>query len=157
SNVADRLQLFGDLTRQHLDEARPEHAERRPRVRDVLQLRRLSYFIHLTARRRRVAAIEGCEIEALPEHEDVRDDIAAAAGDSERQVVTTGAGIGVRRRDAIEIAGEQERARRIPERIASAFGQRTAAAVLDRPSRREQRAAVFDERFCGERELLTVL
>ena len=42
-------------------------------------------------------------------HEHVGDDVAAAAGDAERHVVAAGAGVGVRRRHAVEVARKHER------------------------------------------------
>jgi len=111
---------LGDLTRQHLDIADPNI----PSV-DVV-------------------AVEGGEIETLRKHEHIRDNIAAATWNTERQIVTACTRVRVWGRDAVEIPWEDEWAELIRQWIAGAFGERTATALLDRPGGRKQLAALFD-------------
>src|SRR6185312_3068182 len=100
---------------------------------------------------------EGEKVEALRQHEDVGDDVAAAARDAERQVVAAGARIGVGAREAVEAARELERARRIAQRRTRALRTGPSAALLGRPDRREQPLAVREQVAQRHGELLTVL
>src|SRR5262249_3554396 len=104
----------------------------------------------------RAAARPAYPTAALSEHEDVRDDVAAAARDAEGTAVTPGARIRVRSGDPIEIARKDERRRRIAERSACSLGERPASAFLRGPHCREQPATVSQERLGGQSVFLTV-
>src|SRR5207248_1030091 len=98
------------LPREHFDIARAEHPECRPRIRDRLQMGRQTDFVHFATSRSRVEAVEAGEVESLTQHEYIRDDVAASARNAEREVVTPGARVRIRRGDAIEVAGKFQRA-----------------------------------------------
>src|SRR5262249_21766557 len=93
----------------------------------------------------------------LTEHEHVRHDVAATARDAKWLGVATGARVGIRRGETIEVTWKNQRLRRVFERGARAFGQRTPAAFLVRPNRGEEVFAMLDELENGDLEFLTVL
>ena len=157
NRVARPLQLLGDLPRQHLEIPGTKHCGRRPEIGGALQRHARAALVDRAARRERVGRIERREVEALAENEDVRHDVAAAAGDAVRRVVAAGAGVRVGRRHAVERADAAQRLRRIGEGPAGPFRQRAAAALLLRPFRLEEQLAVLEQRGERQRVLLAVL
>src|SRR5881394_759468 len=61
------LQIGRDLPRQHLDKARPEHADGLARVRNRLKIRWTPQLIHLAFGKDSVQLIECGKVEALPQ------------------------------------------------------------------------------------------
>src|SRR5262249_360484 len=100
--------------------------------------------------------IEGGEVEPLREDEDVCDDIAATAGNAERRVVTAGARVRLRRRDAVEAARKLERTVLVGQGGSGPFHHRPSATFLDGPHCREQRPTEREQRIDRHRKLLTV-
>ena len=82
TRAADALQVGGHLAGQHLQVAGAEHAGGGAQIADVLQGARLAFLAGGALGGLLVVAVERDEIEALREHEDVGDEIAAAAGNS---------------------------------------------------------------------------
>ena len=98
--VALRPKLGGHRACQELDVTGTEHADGPAAVADVLQQGPPAALVDGAAQRNRVVLVECRKVEALGQHENVGHDVSPTAG--KRQVVTAGAGIGVRRRDAVE-------------------------------------------------------
>src|SRR5207245_3389808 len=90
---------------------------------------------HLPTCRRHIQTVECREVETLAKHKHVRDNVAAPAGDAERQIVATAARIGVRSGYAIEVARELERAARVAQLRAASFCQRPASTFFNCPDR----------------------
>src|SRR5262252_5469179 len=106
---------------------------------------------------RHVGSVEGREIEPLTENENVRDDVATAASDTERKVVTTGARIRIRRRDTVEVSRKFQWAGRIAQCRPGTLGERPAAAFFDRPHRCKQPLSVIQQITQRDGEFLAVL
>ena len=153
--IAIELQIGGDLPRQGLDVARAVHADGGATVGDLGQGRKYATLVVRGFGGLGIVRIERHMIEALAENEDVGDDVAAAAG--ARQVVAAGARVRVRRRNAIEVAREDQRIRRIRERFAGALGQWPAAALLAGPDGGEELLAVSEQLLARDGVLLAVL
>jgi hypothetical protein len=155
--VAQRLQLGGHLPRQHLDVTRPEHAERGAAVGDRVEVGHRAALVVGGHGGKRIVAVEVGEVEALRQHEDVGDDVAAAAGDAERGVVAAGAGVGVGPGNAVEVAREDQRLMQVAQLRAGPLGERPAGALLGGPVGGEQPLAVLDERQHADARFLAVL
>ncbi len=154
--VADGVQVARDLAGEHLEVAGAEHPRRRARVAHRVEPHRCVALVDCGARRLNVAAIEGDEVEALREHEHVGHEVAAATDRPERLVVAPGTRVRVGPRDAVERAQARQRLRRIRQFLAGALHQRTSAALLLGPVRREQATPVFHQFRQADAELLVV-
>ncbi len=100
--VPDGLEIGGHLASQHLDVSGSEHPERGTGVGDGIEGRIQVSLVPRAAGRYIVGWIEGDEIEALSQYEDIGDEIAAPSGDAVGSVVAAGTGVGIRRRESIE-------------------------------------------------------
>ena len=148
-------QLEGHLAGQHLDVAGAEHAGGGAAVADVVEGREAAVLVDRAAGRHGVVGVEGGEVEALAEDEDVGGEVAAAAGPG--LVVAAGTGVGVGPRDAVEVAREGERRPGVGERPADPLGQRPATALLRRPGCQEEVPAVLDQPQGADLDLFSVL
>src|SRR5207249_2968337 len=123
------------LPREHLDVAGAEQSGRRAGVANRRK-RALA----------RVPSIEGHEVEAPGQLDAVGDEVAVAAGDAVRRVVTALTRVRVGTRDTVESASATQRMRPIRERHADSCAERTSAAILFGPVRGEELPAILDQR-----------
>src|SRR5439155_15253025 len=86
---------------QHLNEARPVHADCLTVVRCVFHGDELSRFVDRAARSDAVVVIEGQTVKTLCQDEDFR--YAVAAGSWSGHIVTARARVCIGRRDAVEV------------------------------------------------------
>lgn len=92
----------------------------------------------------------------LTQHEDVGRDIAAA-GYSVWCVVATRTGVGVRSRDAVEVAGKDKGGAGIQKVGSGALGERSSVPFLNRPVGAEQALSVGDQFLYWYRVFFAVL
>jgi hypothetical protein len=95
--------------------------------------------------------VEGNKIEALAKYKDIR--YAVSTASRGWKIVATGAGVGVRTRETIEIKREDERRGRIRElgTACGALRKRTTSAFLTGPARSEQFTSrpICEAAFCA--------
>src|SRR5215468_268558 len=87
-------------------------------------------FVDSAKGRKRIRRVEGQGIEALPQHEHVCNEIAAAAGYAIGCVVAAETRVRIRRGDAVEGATSCQWLRRVRERAACALGQGPSPTFL---------------------------
>jgi hypothetical protein len=106
---------------------------------------------------KRVRVVERQKVEALPQYEDVRCEVSASAGYAVGHVVTSIAGVRVRRGKAVERTVPCERMSRVSQRLAIALRQRAPAPFLLRPVRHKEPLAVLQKLGKRSSKLLVIL
>jgi len=117
--VANALQILGHLSREHFQIAGAEQARSRPGVTHHAERDGAPRFVGGSTIGLRVRTIERDVVEALGEDEGVGHEVAGAADEAVRRVVTALARVGIRARHAIEGARAGQRRGRSRQRLAT--------------------------------------
>src|SRR5207245_2548253 len=104
---------------------------------------RPAFFIQSAARKGGVGTVERHEVKALCQHKDVGDEVSAAARIG--IVVASRTGVGIRTRDAVEGARENQGGGLVGQGLAGSLRLRPASAILDGPVGVEQLPAVVEQ------------
>src|SRR4029077_3676632 len=88
--VADRLQVFSDFPRHHLQVAGAKHAGGSAEVGQALKRHRTPALVHRAAGRKIVLGTEGDKVKALAQNKNSGGQIAAATGNAVGLVVASG-------------------------------------------------------------------
>ena len=144
------MKVRGHLAGEHFDEAGTVHANGLALVGEGLLGDEAAALVEGTRGGHTVSVIEGNEIEALAENENIR--YAVSAASCRREIVATGTRVSVRAGKTIEIKRKNERTGRIrqPGAVCSALGQRAPGAFLNGPARRKQFFAKGNELGDGD-------